>query len=174
MGYLVGKFWKFFWGDAWFEKRQRCNKIACRATLGLFAPPWGLWGAKTDNILTIKKLHLPSSDLPSSCPCGPPFTVQHAMDCKRGGFVSIRLNQIRDLLFISALRMSMPNSMQKPLDWSDSQESRAREKNAPIMIALFKWKMERLPLWYLAPTELWATGYECEKLHKELAFKTFN
>ena len=31
-------------------------------------------------------------------PCGLPFVVQHAMDCKRGGFVWIRMhNEIRDL-----------------------------------------------------------------------------
>jgi hypothetical protein len=40
----------------------------------------------------------PIKDLPSTCPCGVPFTVRHAMDCKKGGFpVSIRHNEIRDL-----------------------------------------------------------------------------
>ena len=34
--------------------------------------------------------------LPSVCACGQPFTVTHAMNCKRGGYVTIRHNDIRD------------------------------------------------------------------------------
>ena len=36
--------------------------------------------------------------LPSKCPCGQRFDVTHAMNCKRGGFVIMRHNDIRDLL----------------------------------------------------------------------------
>ena len=39
----------------------------------------------------------PIKDLPSKCPCGEPFNVQHAIDCKRGGFISIWHNEVRDL-----------------------------------------------------------------------------
>ena len=35
--------------------------------------------------------------LPTTCPCGSRFTVQHCMSCKKGGFVSIRHNDLRDL-----------------------------------------------------------------------------
>jgi hypothetical protein len=38
----------------------------------------------------------PIKDLPTACPCGVPFTVQHAMDCKNGGFDSNRHNEVRD------------------------------------------------------------------------------
>ena len=34
--------------------------------------------------------------LPSNCPCGQTFDVNHAMNCKKGGFVIIRHNDIRD------------------------------------------------------------------------------
>ena len=34
--------------------------------------------------------------LPAKCPCGQPFNLNHAMNCKRGGFVIIRHNNIRD------------------------------------------------------------------------------
>ena len=34
--------------------------------------------------------------LPSQCPCGQQFNINHAMNCKRGGFVSMRHNDIRD------------------------------------------------------------------------------
>ena len=34
--------------------------------------------------------------LPSHCPCGQKFDVNHALNCKKGGFVIIRHNTIRD------------------------------------------------------------------------------
>ena len=34
--------------------------------------------------------------LPSHCPCGQKFDVNHALNCKKGGFVIIRHNSIRD------------------------------------------------------------------------------
>ena len=34
--------------------------------------------------------------LPSKCPCGQSFNVNHAMNCKRGGFIIMRHNNIRD------------------------------------------------------------------------------
>ena len=38
----------------------------------------------------------PIKNLPERCPCGQPFNASHAMDCKRGGFITIRHNNIRD------------------------------------------------------------------------------
>ena len=35
--------------------------------------------------------------IPSHCVCGQPFSVQHALSCPRGGFPSIRHNELRDL-----------------------------------------------------------------------------
>ncbi len=37
------------------------------------------------------------ADMPSTCVCGNNFSVEHAMSCARGGFPSIRHNEIRDL-----------------------------------------------------------------------------
>ena len=34
--------------------------------------------------------------LPSQCPCGQKFDINHALNCKKGGFVIIRHNNIRD------------------------------------------------------------------------------
>ena len=39
---------------------------------------------------------LPMPRLPEYCPCGSKFTVDHAMICKKGGFVSQRHNELRD------------------------------------------------------------------------------
>ena len=38
----------------------------------------------------------PLRNLPSKCPCSKKFTVTHAMNCNRGGFVSVRHNTIRN------------------------------------------------------------------------------
>ena len=39
----------------------------------------------------------PTADIPSTCLCGEPFTIDHAMICMRGGFVIQRRNELRDL-----------------------------------------------------------------------------
>ena len=38
----------------------------------------------------------PLKGLPTTCPCGQRYDMNHAMNCKRGGFVTIRHNNIRD------------------------------------------------------------------------------
>ena len=38
---------------------------------------------------------IPLKRLPSHCPCGSLFTVEHALNCKKGGFISNRQNEIR-------------------------------------------------------------------------------
>ena len=37
------------------------------------------------------------SEMPSTCTCGSKFTVEHALSCAKGGFPSIRHNEIHDL-----------------------------------------------------------------------------
>lgn len=37
------------------------------------------------------------SEMPSKCACGNNFTVEHALSCAKGGFPSIRHNEVRDL-----------------------------------------------------------------------------
>ena len=36
--------------------------------------------------------------LPSNCPCGNKFTIDHAMSCLKGGFIHQRHDEIRDFL----------------------------------------------------------------------------
>ena len=38
-----------------------------------------------------------NSHLPTSCPCGSKFDIQHSMSCKKGGFIYIRHNDLRNL-----------------------------------------------------------------------------
>ena len=35
--------------------------------------------------------------LPEKCVCGAHFDLQHALSCKKGGFVTLRHNMIRDV-----------------------------------------------------------------------------
>jgi hypothetical protein len=39
----------------------------------------------------------PPANVPTSCPCGTPFTICHVLSCPRGGFPSLRHNDIRDI-----------------------------------------------------------------------------
>ena len=39
----------------------------------------------------------PIADIPSTCLCGEPFTIDRAIICMRGGFVIQRYNELRDL-----------------------------------------------------------------------------
>ena len=38
----------------------------------------------------------PISDLPSQCPCGERYDLNHALNCKRGGFVIMRHDNVRN------------------------------------------------------------------------------
>ena len=44
------------------------------------------------------RYNLPLPNLPSYCSCGEVFTVNHALSCKKGGFIVQRHDTIRDLL----------------------------------------------------------------------------
>ena len=43
------------------------------------------------------RYHWPIADIPSTCLCGEPFTIDHAMVCMRGGFVIQRHNELRGM-----------------------------------------------------------------------------
>ena len=44
------------------------------------------------------RYNIPLEGLPSTCACGDTFNVPHALSCKKGGFVAMRHDNIRDIL----------------------------------------------------------------------------
>ena len=36
-------------------------------------------------------------NVPTTCVCGSKFTIDHSMSCKKGGFITLRHNNIRDI-----------------------------------------------------------------------------
>ena len=46
------------------------------------------------------RYNVPLSNLPTFCPCGEKFNEVHALSCKKGGFISSRHDNIRDLLTV--------------------------------------------------------------------------
>ena len=43
------------------------------------------------------RYQLPIPNLPTQCPCGKKFDTQHAISCKKAGFVTLRHNKLRDI-----------------------------------------------------------------------------
>ena len=59
------------------------------------------------------RYNLPLVDLPSHCTCGSAFSVNHALSCKKGGFVAQRHDNLRDL-FTTLLNKVCNNVQSEP------------------------------------------------------------
>ena len=48
------------------------------------------------------KIHYgwPLSRLPNTCSCGAKYHLQHSLSCKKGGFVSLRHNHLRNIVAV--------------------------------------------------------------------------
>ena len=72
----------------------------------------------------------PIDDIPSTCVCGEVFTVDHAMICKRGGFVIQRHNELRDLYLEAELLRTVCNDVaNEPVLQYVSGEKLSRRSN---------------------------------------------
>ena len=48
--------------------------------------------------------------LPSKCPCGQSFNITHILNCKTGGFITIRHNSVKD--FVAQLLTDICNDVE--------------------------------------------------------------
>ena len=72
------------------------------------------------------------SRLPDNCECGSKFTTTHALSCKKGGFISIRHNQIRNItasLLKEVCRDVRVEPTLQPLSGEYLEERMANESN---------------------------------------------
>jgi len=89
----------------------------------------------------------PFNDIASKCICGDDFSVDHAMICKRGGFVIQRHNELRNLE--AALLKSVCNDVEiEPLlqPISDEQLSKGANKSADARLDIHArgfWEKQR-------------------------------
>jgi len=60
------------------------------------------------------RYNLPLEDIPRFCVCGKPFNMEHALTCKKGGFVSQRHNNIKDM-FTVLLNKCCTNVKDEPI-----------------------------------------------------------
>jgi hypothetical protein len=66
--------------------------------------------------------------LPETCECGSKFSTEHAMSCKKGGFITLRHNSIRNTtgkLLGEVCRDVTIEPMLQPLSGESFQEARA-------------------------------------------------
>ena len=47
----------------------------------------------------------PLRNLPSTCPCGEKFNIEHALSCKKGGFIAQRHDNLRDVFTVLLSKM---------------------------------------------------------------------
>ena len=68
-------------------------------------------------------------DLPSICPCGKSFDPYHAMECKKGGFIHARHDQIRNLEAALLSEVCNDVSIEPPLQPVTGEEFALRSTN---------------------------------------------
>lgn len=89
----------------------------------------------------------PFNDLPSKCVCNQDFSVDHAMICRRGGFIIQRHNELRDLE--ADLLSSVCNDVEiEPVlqDISNEQLSKGSNKAADARLDIHArgfWEKQR-------------------------------
>lgn len=80
------------------------------------------------------------SELPAHCPCGKNFTIEHALSCAKGGFPTLRHNELRDttavLLTESCSNVAVEPTLQKLNGESFSGGSVNKNDGARVDIAV--------------------------------------
>ena len=72
------------------------------------------------------RYNIPLQDLPSFCVCGERFTINHALSCKKGGFVAQRHDGIRDFLTLLTSKVCKNVESEPRLQTLDNEQFRHR------------------------------------------------
>ena len=99
---------------------------------------------------------------PTSCACGANFTVEHALSCPRGGFPSIRHNEIRDIT--ANLLSEVCNDVQVE---PDLQELTTEELSRRTAITTDGARLD------IAVNGLWGGRFERTFLDVRVSLRTF-
>ena len=73
----------------------------------------------------------PLKNLPSKCPCNSPFTITHAMNCHRSGFINSRHNNIRDYEAGLLKKVCKDVQVEPPLQPTDGFEFHKSANTSP-------------------------------------------
>ena len=68
-------------------------------------------------------------NLPTSCSCSSNFDIQHSMNCKKGGFICIRHNDLRDLTANMMSEVCKDTEVEPKLTPLSGEELRDRTSN---------------------------------------------
>ena len=78
------------------------------------------------------RYNISTKGLPETCACGREFTCDHAMICKKGGFISLQHNDLRDITYelLSEVCKGVENeSMLQPLTGETLKYQIAKTEN---------------------------------------------
>ena len=102
----------------------------------------GVWGLDTEFGFELSKQQFwdsvrlrydwEISNLPTSCPCDSKFDIQHSMSYKKGGFLCIRHNDLRDQTANMISEMCQDTEIEPKLTPSPVEELQDRTSNNSI------------------------------------------
>ena len=75
------------------------------------------------------RYNIPLPRMPSFCPCSSRFTMEHALSCMKGGFISIRHNEVRDFTAELITETCSDVSIETPLQRVTNEKFQLRTAN---------------------------------------------
>ena len=70
---------------------------------------------------------IPLKRLPSNCGCSRPYNVQHGISCKKGGFVTLRHNELRDNIAEMLVKVTSDVKLEPALQPLSGQEIKGNQ-----------------------------------------------
>ena len=107
-------------------------------------------------------------NLPTSCPCSSKFDIQHSMSYKKGDFICIRYNDLRDQT-ANMSEVWKDTETEPKLTLSPGEELQDRMSNNSIMERVDiktrgfweRWQQVFFRLWFFDPTHVLIATSPC-------------